>query len=136
MAPNAALAFGIILACASVLVMAVATNLVAAGMLAVSIAFYVFIYTMWLKRRTPQNIVIGGAAGAFSAHHRLGCRDRQHRSRPRSDVRDHLLLDAAAFLVAVALRERRLRACRRAHAARGFRPPASRGLISRPIRWC
>jgi protoheme IX farnesyltransferase len=59
MAPASALGFGIVLACASVLMMAVATNLVAAGMLAVSI------YTMWLKRRTPQNIVIGGAAGAF-----------------------------------------------------------------------
>jgi protoheme IX farnesyltransferase len=65
MAAGSALGFGVGLACASVLVMAVATNLVAAGMLAVSIAFYVFIYTMWLKRRTPQNIVIGGAAGAF-----------------------------------------------------------------------
>ncbi|MBW4022425.1 MAG: protoheme IX farnesyltransferase [Proteobacteria bacterium] len=65
MAPGAALSFGIGLACASVLAMAAATNVVAAGMLALSIAFYVFIYTMWLKRRTPQNIVIGGAAGAF-----------------------------------------------------------------------
>ncbi len=47
------------------MVMALATNVVAAAWLAVSIAFYVFVYTMWLKRRTPQNIVIGGAAGAF-----------------------------------------------------------------------
>jgi heme o synthase len=60
-----ALTFGIVLAVASVLVMALATNLVAAGVLAGSIGFYVFIYTMWLKRRTAQNIVIGGAAGAF-----------------------------------------------------------------------
>jgi protoheme IX farnesyltransferase len=45
--------------------MGVATNWVAAAILAVSILFYVFVYTMWLKRRTPQNIVIGGAAGAF-----------------------------------------------------------------------
>jgi protoheme IX farnesyltransferase len=44
---------------------AVAANLVAAGVLALSIGFYVFVYTMWLKRLTPQNIVIGGAAGAF-----------------------------------------------------------------------
>jgi protoheme IX farnesyltransferase len=64
-APGEALAFGIVLAEASVLVMALATNLVAAAWLALSIAFYVFVYTMWLKRRTPQNIVIGGAAGAF-----------------------------------------------------------------------
>jgi protoheme IX farnesyltransferase len=62
-----ALIFGVILAFFSVLVMAMATNLVAAGILALSIAFYVFVYTMWLKRRTPQNIVIGGAAGAFPA---------------------------------------------------------------------
>ena len=63
--PGAALTFGVVLAVASVMVMALATNLVAAAWLAVSIAFYVFIYTIWLKRRTPQNIVIGGAAGAF-----------------------------------------------------------------------
>ena len=59
------LTFGVVLAVASVLVMYLATNLVAAVVLAVSILFYVFVYTIWLKRRTPQNIVIGGAAGAF-----------------------------------------------------------------------
>jgi protoheme IX farnesyltransferase len=63
--PGAALGFGIMLAVGSVLVMGLAVNLVAAGVLALSIAFYVFVYTMWLKRRTSQNIVIGGAAGAF-----------------------------------------------------------------------
>jgi len=60
-----ALTFGVTLAVASVLLMYLATNLAAASILALSIAFYVFVYTMWLKRRTPQNIVIGGAAGAF-----------------------------------------------------------------------
>lgn len=65
--PNAALGYGIFLAAFSVVLMALATNFVAAFILALSIAFYVFIYTMWLKRRTPQNIVIGGAAGAFPA---------------------------------------------------------------------
>jgi protoheme IX farnesyltransferase len=64
-APGQALGFGLTLAAGSVLLMALATNDVAAGVLALSIAFYVLIYTMWLKRRTPQNIVIGGAAGAF-----------------------------------------------------------------------
>lgn len=64
-APGEALGFGITLAAFSVVVMALATNLVAAAALAFSICFYVFVYTMWLKRRTPQNIVIGGAAGAF-----------------------------------------------------------------------
>lgn len=64
-AAGGALGFGIVLAVGSVIVMEVAVNLVAAAVLALSIGFYVFIYTMWLKRRTPQNIVIGGAAGAF-----------------------------------------------------------------------
>jgi len=63
--PGAALGYGITLAVASVVIMGLATNWVAAGVLVLSIAFYVFVYTIWLKRRTPQNIVIGGAAGAF-----------------------------------------------------------------------
>ena len=63
--PGAALAYGVALAAASVIILGLATNWVAAGVLAVSIGFYVFVYTMWLKRRTSQNIVIGGAAGAF-----------------------------------------------------------------------
>lgn len=63
--PADALGFGTILAVGSVAVMGLAVNFAAAALLAVSILFYVFIYTVWLKRRTPQNIVIGGAAGAF-----------------------------------------------------------------------
>ena len=59
------LGYGIVLALASVILMYLATNTAAALWLAASILFYVVIYTMWLKRRTPQNIVIGGAAGAF-----------------------------------------------------------------------
>ena len=65
--PGAALGFGVTLAVGSVLVMGLALNIAAASVLALSICFYVFVYTMWLKRRTPQNIVIGGAAGAFPA---------------------------------------------------------------------
>jgi len=65
MDPDEALSFGIVLSIASVTVMALAVNFAAAALLALSIAFYVFVYTMWLKRSTPQNIVIGGAAGAF-----------------------------------------------------------------------
>ena len=64
-APDEALAFGVILALFSVMVMGLALNWVASGLLATAIGFYVFVYTIWLKRRTPQNIVIGGAAGAF-----------------------------------------------------------------------
>jgi protoheme IX farnesyltransferase len=62
---QSALHFGVGLAVFSVLLMGLAVNLAAAAILAVSILFYVLIYTVWLKRRTPQNIVIGGAAGAF-----------------------------------------------------------------------
>ncbi len=62
---NEALAFGTVLSAASVVLMGLAINYVAAALLALTIGFYVFVYTMWLKRRTPQNIVIGGAAGAF-----------------------------------------------------------------------
>jgi len=60
-----ALGFGATLSVLSTLVMGVAVNWTAAALLALTIGFYVFVYTMGLKRRTPQNIVIGGAAGAF-----------------------------------------------------------------------
>ncbi|SOB79598.1 protoheme IX farnesyltransferase [Sphingomonas guangdongensis] len=62
---QSALHFGVGVAAFSVILMGLAVNAVAAAILAVSILFYVLIYTVWLKRRTPQNIVIGGAAGAF-----------------------------------------------------------------------
>ena len=62
---QAALHFGVGLSAFSVILMGIALNLAAAAILLVSILFYVLIYTVWLKRRTPQNIVIGGAAGAF-----------------------------------------------------------------------
>ena len=60
-----ALAFGSTLAIGSITVMGLLVNLVAGALLAFTIAFYVFVYTIWLKRRTPQNIVIGGLAGAL-----------------------------------------------------------------------
>ena len=62
---QSALHFGVGLSFFSVILMGVATNWLAASILAVSILFYVLVYTIWLKRRTPQNIVIGGAGGAF-----------------------------------------------------------------------
>ena len=64
-APNEALGFGLGLSVISVAMLAVFANFLAAGLLAFTIFFYAVIYTMWLKRSTPQNIVIGGAAGAF-----------------------------------------------------------------------
>ncbi len=60
-----ALQFGVVLSLLSIMTMGVAVNWTAATLLATANLFYVFVYTMWLKRRTPQNIVIGGAAGAF-----------------------------------------------------------------------
>ncbi len=60
-----ALAFGLMLAAGSIAVLGFAVNIAAAALLAFTIFFYVVVYTMWLKRQTPQNIVIGGAAGAF-----------------------------------------------------------------------
>src|SRR5215471_13382470 len=62
--PDEARAFGTVLAVGSVICMGLMLNWVAAGLLALTIGFYVFVYTMWLKRWTPKNIVIGGAAGA------------------------------------------------------------------------
>jgi protoheme IX farnesyltransferase len=63
-APRAALAFGCVLAAASVLELSLAVNPLAAALSFSGFLGYVFVYTLWLKRRTPQNIVIGGAAGA------------------------------------------------------------------------
>jgi protoheme IX farnesyltransferase len=64
-APEAGLAFGITVALAGVALVALSSNMLAAVLTAAGGLVYVFVYTMWLKRTTPQNIVIGGAAGAF-----------------------------------------------------------------------
>jgi len=63
--PNEALAFGVILSAFSVMTLGLMANWLAASLLAFTIFFYGVVYTMWLKRSTPQNIVIGGAAGAL-----------------------------------------------------------------------
>ena len=62
---TAARDFGVVLCAASVLIMGVGVNWLAAAILAISILYYAVVYTIWLKPRTPQNIVIGGGAGAF-----------------------------------------------------------------------
>ena len=62
---NQALAFGILSSLISVIALYIFSNLIAATILAITILFYVFVYTIWLKRKTPQNIVIGGASGAL-----------------------------------------------------------------------
>ena len=63
--PMGALVYGVVLAIFSVLLLYYVSNLLAASLLALTIFYYIFVYTIWLKKRTPQNIVIGGAAGAF-----------------------------------------------------------------------
>ena len=63
--PDDALAFGVVLSIFSVMTLGLIVNWTAGALLAITIAFYIVVYTMWLKRSTPQNIVIGGAAGAF-----------------------------------------------------------------------
>jgi len=62
---NQALIFGILSSVVSIIALYFFSNLIAATILAITILFYVFVYTIWLKRKTPQNIVIGGAAGAL-----------------------------------------------------------------------
>jgi len=62
---NQALTFGILSSLISVIVLYIFSNLIAASLLTITILFYVFVYTIWLKRKTSQNIVIGGAAGAL-----------------------------------------------------------------------
>ena len=62
---NQALAFGILSSIVSVIALYIFSSLIAATLLAITILFYVFVYTIWLKRKTPQNIVIGGASGAL-----------------------------------------------------------------------
>ena len=63
--PMGALVYGTVLAIFSVCLLYYVSNLLAASLLALTIFYYIFVYTIWLKKRTPQNIVIGGAAGAF-----------------------------------------------------------------------
>ena len=101
--PGEALAFGLVLSVLSVMTLGVLVNWLSAALLAFTIFFYAVIYTMWLKRWTPQNIVIGGAAGAIPAGDRLGGRDRLGQPRKHRPVPDHLPVDAAAFLGAGAV---------------------------------
>ena len=91
-------AFGIALSGISVVMLGLATNWYAAGLLAFTIFFYVVIYTMWLKRWTPQNIVIGGAAGAFPPMIGwLAATGSQQGSNPRPTVLETVALPAELY---------------------------------------
>jgi protoheme IX farnesyltransferase len=95
-APGEALGFGVTLAAFSVGVLGLLVSWLAAALLAFTLFFYVVVYTIWLKRWTPLNIVIGGAAGAFPRSS-AGRRRRQHRHRALPAVPHHLLLDPPHF---------------------------------------
>jgi protoheme IX farnesyltransferase len=92
----------------SVVRSALLANWVAGGVLAFTIFFYAVIYTMWLKRSTPQNIVIGGAAGAFPPMIGWAAVTGSVIAGKRRPVPDHLHVDAAAFLGAGAVQDGRL----------------------------
>src|SRR5215471_2754358 len=121
MAPGEALGFGVVLGVGAVLVMAVALNWLAAALLALTIGFYVFVYTIWLKRRTPQNIVIGGAAGAVPPVIGWAAVTGNIGWGGAGAIRHRVLMDAAAFLGIIALSGRRLRRGARTDAAGGRR---------------
>jgi 4-hydroxybenzoate polyprenyltransferase len=111
--PGEALAFGIVLSVGSVLFLGLLANWLPAALLAFTIFFYAVVYTMWLKRSTPQNIVIGGAAGAFPPMIGWAAVTGSSPS-SRWSCSHHLPVDAAAFLGAGAVQVRRLRPRRRA----------------------
>jgi hypothetical protein len=119
--PEEARSFGAVLAVGAVLCLGLMANWLAAALLALTIGFYVFVYTMWLKRTTPQNIVIGGAAGAVPPM--IGWASATGGISVESfALPHHLHVDAAAFLGARAAPNPRLRESRRAYAAGGRRP--------------
>ena len=120
--PREALVFGAVLGAVSVGWLLAHDRLAAPPCCALAaIAFYVVVYTMALKRRTPQNIVWGGAAGLHAGAHRLVGRHRLAGLDTCGAVRGHLLLDAAALLAAVDALPRRLRRRRGADAPGGRR---------------
>ena len=113
--PGRALAFGIALGVASAVVLGMFANWLAAALALLGLALYVGVYTLWLKRTSIHNIVIGGSAGAVPPLVGLGGGHRRPEPVRVDPLRDHLLLDAPALLGArpdAQARLRRGRACR------------------------
>jgi hypothetical protein len=107
--PTQALIFGVVLGVGAFLVLTTFVNLLSACLACSAILFYVFVYTMGLKRTSAQNIVIGGAAGR---------RDQQPLAPRHLALRHHLLLDAPALLGALTLNPERLREGAHSHVTR------------------
>ncbi len=106
--PGEALAFGLTLAFFSVMTLGVLVNWLAGGLLAFTIFFYAVVYTMWLKRYTAQNIVIGGCCRRAASRSGMGRSDRLALAGADHSLSDYFSLDAAALLGAGAVSHRRL----------------------------
>ena len=102
--------FGAVLALGSVICLGLMANWLSAALLAVTIGFYVFVYTIWLKRLTPQNIVIGGAAGAVPPMIGWAAATGGVSLEILRAVSHHFRLDTAPFLGARSAQDARLRA--------------------------
>ena len=119
--PTRALEFGLALSALSFVLLASLVNVLTALLALLGNLFYVFVYTRWLKRSTPQNIVIGGAAGAIPPLVGWAAATGNLTTAGAAAVRCRLLLDAAALLGARAADPARLRGRRRPDAARRAR---------------
>ena len=119
MTPRAALVFALALEVAAFIELWLAVNLLSAVLAVSATLFYVFVYTLWLKRRSTQNIVIGGAAGAVPVLVGWAAVTNTLWLGAARPLRHHLHLDAAALLVPGRALQGGLRRRRRAHAARG-----------------
>ena len=136
--PRAALSFGCTLAALSLLELSLTVNPLAAGLSFAGFLGYVFVYTVWLKRRTPQNIVIGGAAGAVPPLVGWAAVTGSCQRHGGDPVLHRVLLDAAPLLGAVAADEGRVREGRRAdapgRARRGRDAPADPAVLGAAVR--
>ena len=136
--PLHGLIFGIVLGAAATIQLALTVNALAAALALCGLLGYVFVYTVWLKPLTPENIVIGGAAGAVPPLVGWAAATGGLSIEALYPVRDRLPVDATALLGAVAADQGRVRADRRADAARrqgrGGHPAANRRLQPRPRR--
>ena len=95
---NQALVFGITLSIFSVIALDFFANRISAGLLLFTILFYVLVYTIWLKRKTPQNIVIGGARRCFTSSYRLDYSNKFSFIRTNYIFFNNFLLDPISFL--------------------------------------
>ena len=136
MSPRAALTFAIGLEVVAFALLWGTVNLLSAALAVAACLFYVFVYTLWLKRTSSHNIVIGGRRRGRAGAHRLERRHRHARLGAGRPVRDHLLLDPAPLLGPGHPVPGRLRGRRRADAARAWRACGAPPSASSPTPCC